>query len=291
MHALVVAMLAWSWNRSRNWTSGGVKLSINAAIICARNYYQSGDLLATRYIYYRTGVEMVQRLDADDKDESGLRALLVAALSDADKDDTSTAVSALQKTFDDILEGEDDFSLDPPMPNPWSYQSEQWFPRGWLGMDGNAEFGIVSVSLLILVAVLLIFWCRRRRRRQRAAQVALAAAQHEAELANAKQDAAVENAVRCLPTIVYGQPGAQVADECPVCLSDFQIGDELRILPCAHAFHLKCVDEWLLGKGRPAAESATAVRGLPTCPMCKGVAVTRGHLEVALTPATPEAEC
>ena len=35
MNALVVAMLAWSWNRSRNWTSGGVKMSINAAIICA----------------------------------------------------------------------------------------------------------------------------------------------------------------------------------------------------------------------------------------------------------------
>jgi E3 ubiquitin-protein ligase SIS3 len=33
--------------------------------------------------------------------------------------------------------------------------------------------------------------------------------------------------------------------ECPICLEEFHVGDEVRGLPCAHNFHVVCIDEWL----------------------------------------------
>ncbi|XP_004298936.1 PREDICTED: E3 ubiquitin-protein ligase SIS3 [Fragaria vesca subsp. vesca] len=33
--------------------------------------------------------------------------------------------------------------------------------------------------------------------------------------------------------------------ECPICLEEFYEGNEVRGLPCAHNFHVECIDEWL----------------------------------------------
>ena len=42
--------------------------------------------------------------------------------------------------------------------------------------------------------------------------------------------------------------------ECMVCLEMMQKGEEVRCLPCAHRFHRKCIDTWLLIKRK--------------CPLC-----------------------
>jgi Ring finger domain len=35
---------------------------------------------------------------------------------------------------------------------------------------------------------------------------------------------------------------------CPICIVDFEEGDDIRVLPCEgkHSFHQQCVDPWLL---------------------------------------------
>jgi len=43
---------------------------------------------------------------------------------------------------------------------------------------------------------------------------------------------------------------------CSICTDDFELGQEMRVLPCNHAFHPACVDPWLLN-----------VSG--TCPLCR----------------------
>ncbi|PWZ20544.1 RING-H2 finger protein ATL8 [Zea mays] len=79
--------------------------------------------------------------------------------------------------------------------------------------------------------------------------------------------------LRSLPTVTYvsdsGKAAAAAeggADECAICLAEFEGGQAVRVLPqCGHAFHAACVDTWL--------------RAHSSCPSCRRV------LAVDLPPA------
>ena len=34
-------------------------------------------------------------------------------------------------------------------------------------------------------------------------------------------------------------------DKCTICLSEFEVDEDVRRLPCFHLFHVECVDQWL----------------------------------------------
>ncbi|CAL9769342.1 unnamed protein product [Musa acuminata subsp. burmannicoides] len=64
--------------------------------------------------------------------------------------------------------------------------------------------------------------------------------------------------IDALPVFLYRDiVGSKEPFDCAVCLCEFDGTDELRLLPvCGHAFHLACIDTWLLSNS--------------TCPLCRG---------------------
>ncbi|KAK1432804.1 hypothetical protein QVD17_09705 [Tagetes erecta] len=62
--------------------------------------------------------------------------------------------------------------------------------------------------------------------------------------------------IDALPVFMYKAVGANEPFDCAVCLCEFSENDKLRLLPtCSHAFHINCIDTWLLSNS--------------TCPLCR----------------------
>ena len=47
-----------------------------------------------------------------------------------------------------------------------------------------------------------------------------------------------------------GASNDQTQTVCVVCMSDFETRQMVRVLPCSHEFHAKCVDKWLKVKNQ-----------------------------------------
>ncbi|KAH7365666.1 hypothetical protein KP509_18G040500 [Ceratopteris richardii] len=61
-----------------------------------------------------------------------------------------------------------------------------------------------------------------------------------------------------LPILQYDEELASTCDDaqCSVCLSDYQMGEKIQMLPaCKHVFHMQCIDKWLANN--------------VTCPICR----------------------
>jgi len=73
-------------------------------------------------------------------------------------------------------------------------------------------------------------------------------------------------------------PGDQ--SSCVVCMCDFELRQLLRVLPCSHEFHAKCVDKWLRVSALKCKIKVTinlkysityiTYQSNRTCPICRG---------------------
>ncbi|KAJ4729176.1 RING-H2 finger protein [Melia azedarach] len=71
--------------------------------------------------------------------------------------------------------------------------------------------------------------------------------------------------IDALPVFQYKEiVGLKEPFDCAVCLCEFSEKDKLRLLPmCSHAFHISCIDTWLLSNS--------------TCPLCRGTLFAPGY--------------
>ncbi|KAJ3862652.1 hypothetical protein EV359DRAFT_44742 [Lentinula novae-zelandiae] len=54
-----------------------------------------------------------------------------------------------------------------------------------------------------------------------------------------------------------GKVRSNCVEQCLICLEEYDKQDSVRVLECKHAFHMDCVDRWLL-------------EGRNSCPACRG---------------------
>lgn len=58
-----------------------------------------------------------------------------------------------------------------------------------------------------------------------------------------------------LPTKAYNPAHSAGKTECQICFCEYTEGEQLRMLPCLHDYHVKCIDRWL--------------KENVTCPICR----------------------
>ncbi|CAH2069051.1 unnamed protein product, partial [Iphiclides podalirius] len=104
-------------------------------------------------------------------------------------------------------------------------------------------FAVVVVLCLIVILIFMIVKCIKDRRR-------------------ARRHRLPSRALRKIPTCKFSK--GDPYDTCAICLDDYQEGERLRVLPCAHAYHAKCIDPWLTQNRR-------------VCPVCKRRVLAAGE--------------
>ncbi|KAF7063190.1 hypothetical protein CFC21_069712 [Triticum aestivum] len=110
---------------------------------------------------------------------------------------------------------------------------------------------------VLVVLSLVTFFCSNRRRVAQSSSPRGVEDNQDIELGHGRSaTVGLDEAVlAAYPTTVYSS-SIQHQAAATVCLAEYADGDELRVLPgCAHAFHRRCVDQWLWRR--------------PSCPLCR----------------------
>jgi hypothetical protein len=71
-----------------------------------------------------------------------------------------------------------------------------------------------------------------------------------------------------------------VSSSCGICLSDYEEGEDVRMLPCRHYFHCACVDTWLLkNKSCPFCKRNVDEPALPPRPLPLSSSISSSSVE------------
>ncbi|KAI1286010.1 E3 ubiquitin-protein ligase RNF13 [Halotydeus destructor] len=105
---------------------------------------------------------------------------------------------------------------------------------------------VIGVCMLVMISFMVIKCFRDRRRSRR----------HRLSSKHLKK----------IPTTKFKK--GDHYDTCAICLDEYVEGEKLRLLPCGHVYHMKCIDPWLTKNRR-------------VCPVCKGKVVLPGVSDVS----------
>jgi len=147
----------------------------------------------------------------------------------------------------------------------YTYSTEEW--KYVVKMTDNTPFDInayllpfaivVGICFLVMLGI-MVFKCVQDRRRER---------RHRLPKSSLKK----------IPTKKFTAGMEAQHETCCICLDDYVVGDKLRVLPCSHAYHVKCIDPWLLKNKR-------------VCPQCRKKVFASGEVPPSSSESDTEDE-
>ncbi|GMN39870.1 hypothetical protein TIFTF001_009101 [Ficus carica] len=143
----------------------------------------------------------------------------------------------------------------------------RWRPYSGTGdFEANATMILIILLCALMCALALNTAIRcflRGHRQQHQQQQSMNGAGHDEQQQQEKGNAGA--VVAALPALVVYSAGvkaklsgAETAAECAICLSEFEEGQEIRVMGrCNHGFHDHCIHQWLSSH--------------PSCPTCRTI--------------------
>ncbi|XP_057770767.1 RING-H2 finger protein ATL79-like [Salvia miltiorrhiza] len=133
----------------------------------------------------------------------------------------------------------------PPPPTKSGVPNFQWRPYSSSGdFKANTVLVVVFLFCTLICGLAINFvikhLCMRRRRIQ-----------------SPDATCAATEKVSEVPPLIYSE-GMKLAaaEECAICLSEFAVGERIRVLEkCRHGFHMECIERWL--------------NSCSSCPICR----------------------
>lgn len=138
-----------------------------------------------------------------------------------------------------------------------------------LTMDSDAVVVLASLlcTLICVVGLALLARCAWRRRSSSAVAATMPPSPQTTSRGMKKKE------LNSLPKQPFDAAGAAEEGkltDCVICLSEFEDGELVRVLPqCGHSFHVGCIDTWLGAHSScPSCRRVLVVPAAPTCQKC-----------------------
>ncbi|XP_010538882.1 PREDICTED: RING-H2 finger protein ATL79-like [Tarenaya hassleriana] len=114
--------------------------------------------------------------------------------------------------------------------------------------EAGANASVIIIILFSFVVCAMSLGTAIRCFLRRGGSVAHSLTQQEPDQQKPETNAAASRLLEIVPTVKYsaGLKLAGAERECTICLSKFEEGEEVKVLPrCNHGFHVRCIEQWL----------------------------------------------